>query len=52
MSIHLEHPEGIAGPPVVSVAVEDDGVVIADPFAAYEPGEGILVNAGSFSFPR
>jgi hypothetical protein len=44
MPIHLEHPEGIAGPSVVSVTIEDDGVIITDPFATHEPGEGVFVD--------
>ena len=44
MSIHLEDQESIVGPPVVSIAVEYAGVIVADPFTAHEVGEGILVD--------
>ena len=36
VAIELEHPQRIAGPPVVPVAVEDDGRVVGDPVGLAE----------------
>src|SRR5262249_9476344 len=44
VSIHLEDPQSVAGPPVVAVPVEHDGMVVADALAAHEFGEGVLIN--------
>src|SRR5262249_5178454 len=44
MPIELKDPESIAGPPVVAVTVKDHGVIVADPFATHERGEGAFVD--------
>src|SRR5262249_26091421 len=44
MTVHLEDPERVAGPPVVPVTVEHDGVVVADALTAHEFGERLLIN--------
>ena len=44
VAVELEHPECVAGPPVVLVAVEHDGRVVGDAFGAAEFGESILAD--------
>src|SRR5262249_8337864 len=48
MAIQLEYPEGVAGPPVVAVAVKDHRLVAPYALATDEPAEGVLVNVVAY----
>ena len=39
-----EHPEGVCGPPIALVAVDDDGVVARDPLPTHQVGESTSVD--------
>jgi hypothetical protein len=44
VAVHLEHPESVAGPPVVAVSIKDHRLVLPYPLIADEPPEGIFVD--------
>src|SRR5688572_28233407 len=44
MAIHLKYPEGITGPPVIAIAIENDRMVIANAFITNELPKSFLID--------